>query len=102
VSANRYALRVLALGLGSLPGVALACPLCLAAKDEAVQMAFLLTTVLLSALPVIMIGGLIIWIAKRSRDLDREERAPEPLPVAEPAPPAPETPVDGELMPLHR
>jgi hypothetical protein len=100
---ERRALRVIALGLGSLPGAALACPMCLAAKDDAVQMAFLLTTVLLSALPVIMIGSLIIWIARRSIEIDREDDAPPPLPAPEAPPPAQETPSEnGKLIALQQ
>jgi len=100
---ERRVLPAIVLGFGSLPGAALACPMCLAAKDDAVQMAFLLTTVLLSALPVIMVGTLIVWIARRSSEIDREDDVPPPAPVAEPAQPAQPQPSDGgTLIALHR
>lgn len=71
----------LALGLGMLPGVACACPVCMAARDEAERLALLGTTVFLTALPVIMIGGLIIWIARRTSSLDTAVE-PEATPAA--------------------
>jgi hypothetical protein len=94
--------RVLALLLGSLPGVALACPVCFAAKDEANRVAFLITTVLLTALPVIMIGGVIVWLARRAREMDLEDRAEQQAQtaVAESSV-APERAEPGELIPLR-
>jgi hypothetical protein len=52
--------------------VARACPVCFAARDEAERLALLATTVLLTALPVIMIGAIVYWIARRSSELDGE------------------------------
>jgi hypothetical protein len=46
--------------------VALACPVCSSAKDEANRAAFLGTTVFLTGLPIAMIGGLIYWVARRA------------------------------------
>jgi hypothetical protein len=70
-----------ALGLSFLPllctpAIARACPVCFAARDEAERIALLGTTVFLTALPVIMVGGIIYWIAKRSRELDEDQAAP--------------------------
>jgi hypothetical protein len=52
---------------------------CFAARDEAERVALIGTTVLLTSMPVVMIGALIYWIARRSRELDEEQatRAPE-------------------------
>src|SRR5262249_51847237 len=84
---KRNALCALSWSLASLPGVALACPLCLASRDQATQIAFLLTTVLLSALPVLMIGGGIVWLARRAHAMELEDREQSGQPVAEePAP----------------
>jgi hypothetical protein len=103
---TRNVLRVSSCLLASLPGVALACPMCLAARDQATQIAFLLTTVLLSALPVLMIGVGIVWLARRAHAMDLEEReqtgellSEEPAPVAQPEPTEPEV---GKLIPLRR
>jgi hypothetical protein len=59
------------------PSVALACPLCLGSMSEANRLAFLGTMVLLTSLPVIMIGGLIFWIAKRASASDADQAAAE-------------------------
>jgi hypothetical protein len=62
--------------LVAVPSVALACPSCLASSGEANRLAFLGTMVLLTSLPVLMIGSLIFWIARRSSvpvgDIDRD------------------------------
>jgi hypothetical protein len=80
--------------------------MCLAAKDQATQIAFLLTTVLLSALPVLMIGGGIVWLARRAHAMDLEEREQSAQPLSEaPAPiaqPEPAEPTAGKLIPLRR
>jgi hypothetical protein len=99
-------LRVLSWLLASLPGVALACPMCLQVRDQATQIAFLLTTVLLSALPVLMIGGGIVWLARRAHAMDLEEREQTAPLEAEAAAvhvvqPEPAEPT-GELVPLRR
>jgi hypothetical protein len=69
-----------ALVLSFAPSVAWACPVCFAAKDEANRLAFLGTTVLLTSLPVLMVGSLIYWIARRSRELELERRRQRPKP----------------------
>jgi hypothetical protein len=65
----------LALALVALPGTALACPSCLAAQDSDVQMAFILATGFMTALPLALIGGLVLWLRRRLRRLDAEEAA---------------------------
>ncbi len=64
----------LAVAILELPGVALACPVCFASKNEANRVAFVGTTILMTSLPVAMIGGAIYWVARRSRTLDAERR----------------------------
>ena len=76
------------------PAVARACPVCFAARDEAERIALIGTTVFMTALPVIMIGGIIVWVARRSRELD-EESSPNREDGADDAP-------GGEVIPLHR
>ncbi len=61
--------------------VALACPVCFSAKDEAQREAFFDTTIFLTLLPLAMIGGIAYWIFQRSLRLAAEE-------AAEAAPPA--------------
>ena len=69
--------------LWALPSVAFACPVCFSAKDEAERVAFLGTTVCLTALPLIMIGAAIYWLASRSVEADDVEPPPTD-PVEEP------------------
>ena len=62
----------------ALPSLAYACPVCFAAQSEAARVAFLATTVFLTAAPVLMIGGVIYWLASRStEEPDAESAAPE-------------------------
>ena len=63
------ALGVLAVVL--FPDGALACPGCIAGTEEN-RVAFLVTTGLLSFLPLMMIGGVIYWLRKRARRLEEE------------------------------
>jgi len=55
-----------------LPQMAHGCAVCFSATDENRQ-AFLATTVLLTLLPLGMVGGVGLWARNRTRDLDRSE-----------------------------
>jgi hypothetical protein len=56
-----------------LPGAAWACPVCFDTTAEN-RMAFMQTTVLLSLLPLGMVGGVGVWIRKRARAMELEGR----------------------------
>jgi len=58
----------------SAPFAAQACAVCFSAKSEANRIAFLGTTVLLTGLPVAMIGGLLYWIMSRVEAIDALEQ----------------------------
>ncbi len=45
-----------------------ACPVCFNANEET-RMAYLVTTIMLSALPLGMIGGLAFWFARQGSSL---------------------------------
>lgn len=69
--------RLLALGLLlalALPSDALACSVCYNPNEEA-RTAYLLTTGLLSLVPLGFIGGLILWIRARLLAREAEEAA---------------------------
>jgi hypothetical protein len=70
------------------PALALACPVCFNAKNEAARIAFLATTVFLTALPLFLIGGTITWLAHRAAQVDQpvDDPAPTADPAAETAP----------------
>ena len=53
------------------PNVAWACPLCIAAREES-RIAFIVTTGILTFLPLMMIGGVIWWIRKRYQAAERD------------------------------
>ncbi len=69
---------VLATLVVCLPQVGLACSVCFSAT-EANRAAFISTTVFLSVLPLLLIGGLIGWLWRRSRAIQQNapERRPE-------------------------
>jgi len=47
------------------PQISEACAVCFSGRDEN-RLAFILTTILLTALPLIMIGGMLLWLRRRS------------------------------------
>ena len=65
------------------PQAARACAVCMSGTDEGSRFAFLLTTAFLSALPLLMGGGVVWWLWRHARELKREPvrsevRIPEP------------------------
>jgi hypothetical protein len=77
---------ITAVAVWGLPASAWACPVCFAAKDEANRVAFVASTVFLTALPLILMGAFIAWAARRAKALDAPaiETDSEPNP-AEPS-----------------
>lgn len=70
---RRAALATLAgAALLAAPRTALACAVCMSGQDDSVRAAFLGTTALLSLLPLAMVGGLVGWLWRRARVLERE------------------------------
>ena len=61
----------IALGILASPETAGACSVCFSGTDET-RAAFLATTVLLSVLPLAMVGSLVFWLRRRSLALDRQ------------------------------
>lgn len=54
------------------PALAWACPVCFSVKNEATRIAFLGTTVFLTALPLVLMGGVGVWLAKRVEEAERD------------------------------
>ena len=95
----RYA-RLAAFALGSLwPAVVIACPVCGGGGDSPrSQLAFFNTTILLSLLPLGMIGGGVLWLRRDGRDFLAEEF--EDRDALTPIEPGPRTdPPDLHLVP---
>jgi hypothetical protein len=72
-----------------LPDAAQACAVCFDASDEN-RRAFLATTAFLSLLPLGMVGGVGLWIRKRSREMDARDLNAQGPEAAEPDAPEPE------------
>jgi hypothetical protein len=54
------------------PELARACAVCGAGADEdASRIAYLVTTIVLSALPLAMLGGFLLWLRARARRAQR-------------------------------
>jgi len=53
-----------------LPRVSWACPACVSPTEDANRLAFILTTVVLSLLPLVIVGAFAWWLRRRSRQLN--------------------------------
>ena len=59
-----------------VPRLAAACAVCFTGRADETRIAFLVTTVLLSALPILLIGSLVCWLRRRAHHIrDEHERA---------------------------
>ncbi|UCE87584.1 MAG: hypothetical protein JSU66_07680 [Deltaproteobacteria bacterium] len=82
-----------------LPRVGWACAVCSAGRDDETRVAFILTTALLTFLPLGMIAGLLLWLRRRARRLEADS-APRPRAAArrqEPKRLAPVSPASSSL-----
>ncbi len=68
---NAYAGALVAL-LVLAPRIALACPVCMAGRDDETRAAFILTTLFLTVLPLALIGGFVWWLTRRARTLEQQ------------------------------
>lgn len=73
---RRLGIAAVFLALLLAPEASQACPVCFSASDEN-RMAFLITAIFMTALPLTMIGGVVSWFTWRARKLREKERAPE-------------------------
>ena len=64
---SRAGAAILAALLGSLPTIAAACAVCGGNGNDRNRVAFLLTTLVLSLLPLALVGGVVVWLWRRSR-----------------------------------
>jgi hypothetical protein len=54
------------------PQLAAACAVCFTGRADETRIAFLATTGLLSALPILLIGSLVWWLRRRARQIQDE------------------------------
>ena len=57
------------------PRASWACAVCTSGTEDSNRLAFILTTALLSFLPLLMVGGIVWWLRRRVRGID-EARIP--------------------------
>jgi hypothetical protein len=67
------------------PRASHACAVCFSSRNEAARESFTITTVFLTALPLVMIGGAVWWLRRRARLLE-QGGAPLARKSAEPGP----------------
>jgi len=66
---------LLALGLWLAPSLARACAVCMGGQEEESQLAFILMTVFMSALPLVMIGSIAWFIRRAYREREARSQA---------------------------
>ena len=69
--------------VGLLPRVAYACPVCFYTENEANRVAYLVTAVFMTALPFVVVGGILLWVVRRARATDAAVTPGESSPVQE-------------------
>jgi hypothetical protein len=67
---RRAAAPLLVFVLLYAPSVSHACSQCLATRTRANQLAFIWTTVFLSVAPLLVVGGIALWLRKKVREAD--------------------------------
>ncbi len=68
----RKAVATLAFVLASLPAQqALACAVCFSGRDES-RVAYLLTTIFMTSLPILALGAGIFWVVKKASSADAQ------------------------------
>ena len=72
---RRFARFALAALVAVLPRAAEACAVCLSGREDDNQRAFLAGTILLSTLPVALIGGIAWYVRRRAREIAEREAA---------------------------
>ena len=53
------------------PRASQACAVCTSGTEDANRLAFIITTALLSFLPLLIVGGFVWWLRRRTRELDQ-------------------------------
>ncbi len=71
----RFANVLVAVAILAAPRLALACAVCFSGRDDETQLAFRISTAVMTFLPFVLVGGLLLWLRKRYRAIaDEEER----------------------------
>ena len=76
--------RLLSIALSLAPALVFACPVCGQGRDGSGP-ALLVMSIIMTVLPLLMIGGVIGWIALRVRRAEREAAVLSPVKQSPPA-----------------
>jgi ABC-type tungstate transport system substrate-binding protein len=71
----RLALAATLATIALAPNAAVACAVCFTGRSDETRIAFMLTTVLMTALPLLLIGSLIWWLLRRAQQIQREQES---------------------------
>ncbi len=69
-----YIARAAALAILLAPDIAAACSVCFSGRSDETRVAFIATTALLTALPLLLIGSLVWWLRRRALQIQQSER----------------------------
>jgi hypothetical protein len=69
----------LTLGLVLVPGFAEACAVCSAGREDETRTAFIVSTAGMTLLPLLLVGGLVLWLRKRFREVEAEDSDRGPI-----------------------
>jgi len=84
VSARSAVAPLAAAVIVASPQLARACAVCMSGREDDVQFAFILTTVLMSILPLMLVGGVVWWIRRRLCEMEANQAARDALAVVAP------------------
>ena len=73
-----YFVSIAVLALVLAPEIAAACSVCFSGRSDETRVAFIATTALLTALPLLLIGTLVWWLRRRAHRIQQSERALRP------------------------
>jgi len=60
------------------PRLAAACAVCFTGRSDETRVAFVATSGLLTALPLLMVGSLVWWLCRRARQIRDEHESASP------------------------
>ena len=91
-AARHAATGLLVLALLWAPAASEACSQCLATRSRENQLAFIVTTIFLSIMPLVLVGGIVLWLRRQLKAAEeRPARASLPTSdeISQISPPAP-------------
>jgi hypothetical protein len=62
------------IALLAVPDVGHACAVCFSGRNDESRVAFLVTTILMTGLPLLLIGAVVLWFRKRAAEVRRPRR----------------------------